>query len=172
MYFCDIIMYHFNITRMTLHLTVKEVKDKAMQWCSRRECCCKDIFDKALSWGCTSAEAREVVDFLVEQKFIDDRRYTEAFVKDKLRFNKWGRVKIAYMLRAQDVDKTIVLDALSEIDETEYKRILTDELQKKHKSLHGSAYEIRGKLFRFAASRGFEPEIINEAIDYILIPHS
>ena len=150
---------------MKHNTTVKEIRDKAMQWCSRREYCCKDVFDKAVSWGCTHAEAREVVDFLVEQKFVDDRRYTEAFVKDKLRFNKWGRVKMAYMLRTQNIDKVLVRDVLSEIDETEYHKILTGELQKKHKTLSGNAFGIRGKLFRFAAGRGFEPEMIHKVID-------
>ena len=149
---------------MEHRISVKEVREKAMQCCSRREYCRKDMFDKAVSWGCTQAEAREVVDFLVEQKFVDDRRYTESFVKDKLRFNKWGRVKIAYMLRTQNIDSAIVRDVFSEIDETEYHRILTVELQKKMKTIHGNAFEIRGKLFRFAISRGFEPEIINECL--------
>jgi len=146
-------------------MTVKEAKEKVLQMCSRRECCRKDIFDKAVSWGCTPAEARELVDFLVEQKFVDERRYTEAFVKDKLRFNKWGKVKIAYMLRNQNIDKSTMMDVLSEIDEAEYLQILTTELQKKCKTIRGvNDYEIKGKLFRFAASRGFEPEIINEVI--------
>ena len=143
---------------------VKEVREKAMQWCSRREYCRKNMFDKAVLWGCTPAEAWEIVDFLVEQKFVDDRRYTAAFVKDKLRFNKWGRVKMAYMLHTQNIDRSIVLDVLSEIDETEYHRILTGELQKKNKTIGGNAFERKGKLFRFATSRGFEPEIINEVI--------
>ena len=142
-----------------------ETKEKAMQWCSRKECCRKEVFDKALSWGCTSVEARELVDFLVEQKFVDERRYTEAFVNDKLRFNKWGRVKIAYMLRGQNIERNMILEVLSEIDETEYQQILTGELQKKYRSIRrGNAFEISGKLFRFAASRGFEPEIINGLI--------
>ena len=136
-----------------------------MQWCSRKECCCKEMFDKALSWGCTSAEARELVDFLVEQKFVDERRYTEAFVKDKLRFNKWGRVKIAYMLHLQNVNKEIVMDVLSEIDEEEYQQLLTGELQKKYRTIRReNPFEISGKLFRFAASRGFEQEMIKEEI--------
>jgi len=123
------------------------------------------MFDKAVSWGCSPAEARELVDSLVDQKFIDERRYTEAFVKDKLRFNKWGRVKIAYMLRLQNIDKETVMSVLSEIDEAEYQQILTDELQKKHRSIRkGNSFETSGKLFRFAASRGFEPEMINEEI--------
>ena len=145
-----------------------ETKDKAMRLCSRREYCSKEIFDKAVQWGCTTDEATELIDFLVERKFLDDRRYSEAFMKDKLRFNKWGRVKIAYMLRAKGVDRNTIADALSEIDDAEYKNILTDELQKKHKTLRGNVFEKKGKLFRFAASRGFEAEIVNEAISHII----
>ena len=139
-----------------------------MQLCSRKEYCRKELFEKLISWGCTPAEAVEVVDFLVEQKFIDERRYTEAFVKDKLRFNKWGRVKIAYMLRAQNIDRKMSMEVLSEIDETEYQQILANELQKKYRSIRGNVFEIKGKLFRFAAGRGFEPEIINEVMIEIL----
>ena len=149
-------------------MTVKEAKEKAMQWCSRREFCRKDIFDKIVSWGCMPSEANDVVDFLVEQKYVDDRRYTEAYVKDKLRFNKWGRIKIAYMLHMQ-IDKNIVIDILSEIDETEYKQILTSELQKKYKTIRqGNEFEIKGKLFRLAKSRGFESNIIDETISKIV----
>ena len=146
-----------------------ETQNKAMQLCSRREYCRKEMFDKLVSWGCTFAEASDVVEFLVEQKFVDERRYTEAFVKDKLRFNKWGRVKIAYMLRGQNIDRNMIVEVLSEIDEAEFKQILAGELQKKYKTIRGNIFEIKGKLFRFAASRGFEAEMINEAIDKIII---
>ena len=146
-----------------------ELQNKAMQLCSRREYCRKDMLEKAVSWGCTPAEARELIDFLVEEKYVDERRYTEAFVRDKLRFNKWGRVKIAYMLRTQNIDKDIIMNVLSEIDETEYIEMLTGELQKKYRSVQrGTASEIKGKLFRFASSRGFETEIVNEAISRLI----
>ena len=136
-----------------------------MQLCSRKEYCRKEIFDKILSWGCTREDANEIVDYLVEGKFLDERRYTEAFVRDKLRFNKWGRMKISYMLRAKNVEKSLAMDVLSEIDETEYGEILIAELQKKHRTgLRGNDYEVKGKLFRFATSRGFEPEIVTDAI--------
>jgi len=141
-----------------------EIKDKAMQLCSRRECCSMEIFDKALSWGCKPEEISELIGFLVERKFLDDRRYTEAFVKDKLRFKKWGRVKIAYMLRAKRIDGNTIIDVFSRIDETEYNEILTNELQKKIRTLSGNIFEKKGKLFRFATGRGFEAEIVNESI--------
>ena len=144
-----------------------EIKDKAMRLCSRREYCCKEIFDKAVSWGCSPAEANELIDYLVERKFLDDSRYAEAFVRDKLRFNKWGRVKIAYMLRVKSIDNNTITDVFSRIDEAEYNEVLNDELQKKYRTLRGNIFEIKGKLFRFAAGRGFEAEIINEAISQL-----
>jgi regulatory protein len=73
------------------------------------------------------------------------------------------------MLRGQNIDRCTVMDVFSEIDETEYLLILTGELQKKCKTIRGIGdYEKKGKLFRFAASRGFEPEIINEAISKLI----
>ena len=144
------------------------IKEKAMQYCCRREYCRKEIFEKAVSWGCTPAKANELVDFLVEQKFVDERRYTEAFVRDKLRFNKWGRIKISYMLHSQRIDRYLIESVFSEIDETEYNSVLTEELQKKQKSIKGNIYETKAKLFRFASSRGFEPDIVNEEIKKIL----
>ena len=149
-------------------MTIKEAKEKAMRFCSRKECCRKEIYDKSVSWGCTNAEAHEIVDFLVEQKFVDEDRYTEAFVKDKLRFNKWGRVKIAYMLHSQNIDKNIILDVFSGIDETEYCRILFEELKKKYKTINGKPIEIRKKLFCFATGRGFESDIVHNTISKIV----
>ena len=139
-----------------------------MQLCSRREYCRKEIFEKALSWGCSPAKANELVNELVKQNYIDERRYTEAYTKDKLRFNKWGRIKISYMLRSQKIDSSIIAAVLSEIDETEYNKTLFDELQKKYRGLKGSLPEIKLKLFRFASSRGFEPDIVHNSIFQLL----
>ena len=145
--------------------TLAKLKDL----CSRRECCRKEVFEKALSQGCSQTEADKIVETLVEQKFVDDRRYAEAFVRDKLRFNKWGKIKIVYILRSQDIDRKIIDDILSEIDYKQYKEILRHELEKKYKSgVQGSIYEIKGKLFRFATSKGFESYVVGEEISQLL----
>jgi regulatory protein len=73
------------------------------------------------------------------------------------------------MLRSQNIDECIVMDVLSEIDESEYNQILTVELQKKRKTVRDiNEFEIRGKMFRFAASRGFEPEIVHKIISKMI----
>jgi regulatory protein len=147
---------------------VDSAKEKAMRWCSRREYFRKEMFEKIISWGCTPQDAHTVVDFLVEQRFIDDVRCAEAYVRDKLRFNGWGRIKIAYMLRMQGIDASAVHHALSGIDEHQYENLLKAELTKKHKTVRGeTTVAVKGKLFRFAAGRGFEPDVINKVIHQI-----
>ena len=161
-------------TRNSKPETPNSKLDKAMDMCSRREYCRKEVFEKAVAWGCTPAEASQLVDVLVEQNFIDERRYTEAFVKDKLRLNKWGRVKIGYMLRRQNIDKSLITEVFSEIDETEYRQIFVAALLKKYTSIRrkDNILEVKAILFRFVTSRGLEPDIADEEISKFIIHNS
>ncbi|MDR2038090.1 MAG: RecX family transcriptional regulator [Bacteroidales bacterium] len=146
-------------------LSFKEALDKAMQYSSRKEYNSHQMMKKIISWGCSEDDTKNIIEVLVEQKFIDDQRYTEAFVRDKLRLAKWGRVKISYMLKMQGIRDSIIRDSMTVIDQDEYLQLLKGELTKKSKSIKaGNPIEIKGKLYRFAAGRGFEPDVINEAI--------
>ncbi len=147
------------------HITVKEAATKAMQLCSRKEYSSKEIRDKIISWGCSVNDAQLIIDNLIAQKFLDDQRYAEAYVNDKLRFNKWGRIKIAYMLKMEGINSEIIQDVVSGIDMISYEQLLEDELAKKHKTIKATnTDEITGKLYRFAVGRGFEPELVNRTI--------
>ncbi|MDR3093499.1 MAG: RecX family transcriptional regulator [Bacteroidales bacterium] len=146
---------------------LKAIRDKAMIYCSRKEYCTSEIRKKILSWGCPPEEAVSVIDYLVENQYLDNRRYTEAYVNDKLRFAKWGRIKINYMLQMQGVEKDIIKETLADIDEHQYQQRLQDELTKKRKSIKAAQpAEVYAKLYRFAAGRGFEPNIIHSIIQH------
>ena len=103
---------------------------------------------------------------LIEERYIDNRRYAEAFVRDKYRFNKWGRIKIAQGLRMKGIDNDMIEAAMETINEKEYIDILRDLIKAKRKSTRGaSEYEINGKLIRFATGRGFEFDTIRKCIN-------
>jgi len=113
------------------------------------------------NWGMSEADAEKAMAWLVEQQFIDDRRFTKFYVRDKLKLNKWGRIKISYSLRQKKVDTKIIEDAIAQIDEEEYMEILVSLLQHKMKSVGElSDPKEKAKLLRFAAQRGFESELI------------
>jgi regulatory protein len=69
------------------------------------------------------------------------------------------------MLRMQDIEETVIQDALACIDADEYMQCLEMELRKKRQSIKTAPLaEVYAKLFRFALSRGFEPELIRRVL--------
>ena len=136
--------------------------------CARQECSRRDISTKLVGKGATAAEAREVVDRLVGEGFIDDARYARAFVADKFRFEHWGRVKISYMLHLKGLPDNVVDEALQQIDEAQYAETLKDFLEGKLRTVRAATpYALRQKVARAAISRGFEPDLVFQGLDLL-----
>ena len=139
---------------------------KAATYASRCEHCESEVREKLLSWGCSEEETDKIIAYLIEERYIDNQRYANSYTKDKFRFNHWGKYKISMMLRSKDISNEIIEDALCQIDEEEYLDKLQQILHDKLRSLkYSSEYEKKGKLFKFAQSRGFESSAISKVID-------
>ena len=136
--------------------------------CSTSEQCLSDIEAKLAKYDLTEEEKTRILRHLVEEKYIDDGRYAEAYVRDKYRFNKWGRIKIAQGLRMKGIDRETIDAAMEAIDEEEYLDILRGLIQSKRRSTKGkNDYEVNGKLIRFATGRGFEFSAIRQCINNV-----
>ena len=142
--------------------------NKAATYASKCEHCESEVREKLLAWGGTNEESNEIIAYLIEERYIDNQRYANSYVKDKFRFNHWGKYKIEIMLRSKDIDSNIIEEALTQIDEEEYIEKLQQILHDKLRSIkYSSEYEKKGKLFKFAQSRGFESSAISKVIDLI-----
>ena len=98
-------------------------------------------------------------------EYVDDSRYAAAFVRDKYRFTGWGRRKIEQALKQKRISSDTICEALEEIDEEEYRRIITSLVRRKAAALGGvTDYETRVKLLRFGVARGFEASLVSEII--------
>lgn len=133
--------------------------------CSRGEKCSSEILDKLKIWGLSEDESAPVIEKLVNEKYIDEERFACAYIKDKFRFNNWGRQKIAYLLRAKNISEEIIQTAFEEIDDSQYSDKLKTILEDKARSVKAKdAFEKRNKLMRFALGRGFESGEIYKAL--------
>ena len=150
-------------------MTYQEALKYSMDFCSRQEKCISEVSQKLSSMRISSAEIERVIDTLVRENFINEPRYAEFYCRDKLRFNKWGKVKTRYFLAQKGLPVSVIEEAINGIDEEYYKGILREEMLKKRKTIKGSnVFDVRGKLFRFAQQRGFETGLIYQVIDEIL----
>jgi len=141
-------------------LTYREAYAKATDLCGRSEKCAFDLELKCSEWQLTMEERSKLIATLVKEKFIDQRRYASSFVNDKFRFNKWGKIKLAYALRQKQVEDKYVREALSNLPEDAYLKVLLDLLSAKAKTIKETdGYTRRGKLLAFAQGRGFEVDL-------------
>ncbi|NJK98551.1 MAG: RecX family transcriptional regulator [Bacteroidales bacterium] len=119
-------------------MTEKEALNITYKLCSKKEYSSGEIAAKLREWEFPDEKVQEIIQVLIREKFIDDHRYARAFVNDKLKFSRWGKIKIAYMLRQKGVVDDIVREALGEIEDSLYSEILLTELQKKAKKYKSS----------------------------------
>lgn len=138
--------------------------DKAAFLCSRSEHCTSEIQEKLKQWGLSSEASIPVIEQLIAEKYLDDERFARAYVKDKFRFNHWGKQKIEYMLRAKKINQEILELAFEEIVDEDYSENLLKLITGKAPSLKAKdKYDKRNKLMRFAMGRGFESNKIYAA---------
>jgi regulatory protein len=142
-------------------LNEKEMLGRLAAYCSAAERCIQDVRQKIQAAGLTDEAAGRIIAALEKENFIDEARYARSFVNDRLRFNRWGRIKIAAELRRKGIPPALCREALEAIDEDAYRSGLLDLLQKKQQTLNRKdERETFALLYRFAAGRGFEHRAI------------
>ena len=134
--------------------------------CAQAEHCQQEMRDKMRRWEMAPEAQERVIARLVKERYIDDERYARAFVKDKIRYNKWGRRKVQQGLWMKHIDDDIQQRVLDEVDDEEYLAVLKPLLAQKRKSTKAqNDYELNHKLVRFAFRRGFTYDIIRQCLD-------
>lgn len=138
-----------------------EMLNALAKYCSQAERCIYDVRRKIKTENLPEDAEKRIIDRLILEKFIDEKRFSRSFVNDKFKFNHWGRIKIIYELKKRNIKPEVYYDAIDNIDEDEYISVLADLLKNKKRTTKGrSPQDVFQKLYRFASSRGFETTLI------------
>ena len=124
--------------------------------CARSEQCAFDIRRNLRLKGMSASDTDEIVDYLMENRYIDDSRFARSFSRDKVRFSAWGRMNIRMSLLAKRIPAAIIDRAFEEIDENDYSEALRRTAASAVRRLDLKVYEDRLKLYKYLLSRGFE----------------
>jgi regulatory protein len=144
----------------------KTALNKAMNQCSQREYCASEIVTKLESWGITGNDTNKIIDLLIRENFINEERFACAFARDKFRYNKWGKVKIAAHLRAKKIPAEAARAGLESIDNELYINTLKALIESHRRSVKAkNQYDLKAKLLRFGLSKGFESSLLYEILN-------
>lgn len=143
----------------------KEALKYASDICAKKEQCRLDISLKLKERGLGADETSKILDDLEKEGFIDEQRYARTYCLEKFRLNKWGKIKLRYMMRQKHLPEPVIEGALSLIEDDEYRMLLESELSRKTASIRGGHHLARKKkLLQFGLQRGFEYGVVMEVI--------
>ena len=147
-------------------ITEQEALQKLSALCARAEHSSGEMLEKMRRWQLSEDARERVLDRLIDEKFVDDERFARLFVREKIRFDRWGRRKIEQSLYQKGVASDISRRVLDEVDDEAYVAELKKLIAAKRRSVQAdSDYEMRAKLTKYALGRGFGYNVIRQCID-------
>ena len=147
----------------------QKLMTEAMFWAGRRERCPAELREYLQDKGAGREAIADITQVLIREGYIDPARYAGAFVRDKFRFNRWGRIRLSLELRQREIPADTITGALGSIPEEEYLQVLEELLLQRRKALKDKdTPSLLHKMATFAIRRGFEPALVWERARSIL----
>ncbi len=154
---------------MTPQFSILEAKQKLEAFCAYQERCDQEVRKKIRSWGLDSEDTDILISDLISNNFLNEQRFAEAFVSGKFRIKRWGRIKIKQHLKQKNISTYSINAGLKEIDPEEYLSTLAHLAASKNNLINAkSIWDRRARLQRYLAGKGYEQELIRQAIDHLL----
>ena len=153
----------------TLSMTDEEyypILDSIIRYCSYSERCFQDVDKKLYPMHLSAAIKDKIADYLIEENLVNEQRFAHSFTVGKLRYNKWGRIKIRSHLKSKRIAEKLIHKAFLQIDQEEYQAILFHILEMKYDRLASDSDRF-SKTVRYGQSKGFELSLIFDTLNEI-----
>lgn len=146
-------------------VTPEQVLDKMAKYCAYQERCVKDVTEKLKTYEIAEKDRFEILNYLIDSRFVNNERFARAFVRGKINQSGWGLNKIRFHLMQKGIAKEIIDEALRQTDEEVYRQRLIEILRTKVKTVKAeNAFEKNRKLAAYAMQRGFEAGLVWEVL--------
>lgn len=136
------------------------------RYCQYQDRCQKEVRNKLYENGARKDEVEELLMELIGSKLIDEERYARNFARGKFRIKNWGRRKIVYELKQDQISDYCIKKGLSEIDEDEYVQTLERLAERKMPDIkkEQNVFARRAKLQRYLTQKGYENELVTDIL--------
>jgi len=141
--------------------TVTQALEKAMKYCAYQERCQSEVRQKLRQFQITSDQREEVISLLIQQDFLNEERFSQAYARGKFRMKHWGKKKIKLALKQKDISEYCIKKGIQEIEESEYSEVLTNLIEKTYEKNRGTQeYKRVAKTAQYVIGRGFEADLV------------
>ena len=143
-------------------------RQRIENWCAYQERAQQETRDKLYEYGLHTADVEQIITELIGNNFLNEERFAIAFAGGKFRIKKWGKIKIKIELRQRKVSDYCINKALKQIPDKDYFSTLEKIILQKSKLVkETNKIKRHYKLIQYASSRGYEKDLIIEALKEI-----
>ena len=146
--------------------SLDEAREKIRRYCAYQERSQFQVEQKLKAYGLIAAVAGELLIELIQDNFLNEQRFADAFVRGKHNQKGWGKRKIEAELFKHRVSKPCLAEAMANIEDDEYLEKLKSIARKKWDSLEGTRKPQRvQKVIRYLQGRGYFYDEIKTALN-------
>ena len=148
------------------NLTKEQLLARIMKYCAYQERCVQEVEKKLNDLGCEESLQEELIEYLKEEKFLDEERFVKFYTSGKFRYNQWGKIKIRLGLRAKGIEEELIEKYIGQINPEEYTSVVKKLIQKKKGSLsEEDPFKAKAKVLNYVLGKGFEYEDVKSYLD-------
>ncbi|EOR95756.1 regulatory protein RecX [Arcticibacter svalbardensis MN12-7] len=148
-------------------LDKKAAQAKAEHYCAYQERSQQEVRSKLYEYGLKSYEVEDVISELIQSNFLNEERFAIAYTLGKFRMKQWGRIKIKMGLKSKRVSDKLIVFALGKINAEDYFSTLCHIMSRKAEQVKESdPYKRKHKLIQYGLMRGYESDIIFDALEF------
>ena len=106
---------------------------------------------------------------LIDNDFLNEKRFSECYVKGKFNNNNWGRIKIIRELKSRKISIDNINNGLSEINEEDYlKKLRVLSIKIINENIDKPKEKLKENIFNRLDYKGWEKELIFEEINTLI----
>ena len=142
----------------------KIIIEKIQSYCLYQDRCVKEVKNKLYSFKVSSQLVENIVEYLIDNDYLNEERYTKMFIQGKLRIKKWGRIKLKYELRSKGIDIKTINEHINQINEEDYINYFNEFSTSKIKFLKGTKDQKKRSFINYFTYRGWENNLIYQKL--------
>ena len=142
----------------------KIIIEKIQSYCLYQDRCVKEVKNKLYSFKVSSQLVENIVEYLIDNDYLNEERYTKMFIQGKLRIKKWGRIKLKYELKSKGIDIKIINEHINQINEEDYIEYFNEFSTNKIKFLKGTLDQKKRSFINYFTYRGWENDLIYQKL--------
>ena len=144
------------------------VKKKIEHYCAYQERCHLEVTNKLNKLGVFGDELDEYVCYLIDENFLSETRFCEAYVRGKFNNNNWGKIKLSRELKLRNISDWNISNALNQIKSEDYNKKLRKLCEKLVEISDKPEFELRNKVVKNLSYKGWEIDLIIKTLNQLI----